>query len=140
MQIPSCTDCDSDIVKLSVPQIALVLIFAIVAFGVAKAENRFVVSIKLDFLEPSQQPSKEEFLLAAKRAFYTRNVEFKVVNERTVRGMYGRIEYEIRRLDNAVEVRWIGGITRDHSGAKIIDKHLNNIKRDLVYELGKYLL
>jgi hypothetical protein len=72
--------------------------------------------------------------------FHSRSVKFRVVDERTVRGVYNNIEYEIRRLDNAVQIRFVGGVNRDYKSAPIIDRHLNNLKRDLIYEPGRYLL
>ncbi len=123
---------------------AIVLI-AIAALNIANAAT-FVTSIKLDFLNPSQQPSTEEFLLAAKRTFHARRMEFEVVNERTVRGTYAGsighdgITYEIRRRDSGVEILFVGGISRDYKNAGVIDRHLNNLKLDIVYELGRYLL
>ena len=122
--------------------ITTALILAVFGYGTVKADTESKPSYtyrRLYFLDQSQQPSDEEFVLAAKRTFYRRNVEFRVINGRTVRGIYKRYEYEIRRLDNGVEIRYVGSVKGGNT-MSFITGPLDNLERDLVYELGRYLL
>ena len=57
---------------------AAAALLLVAASGIANADQ-LVTSIRLDFQNPSQQPSTEEFLLAAKRVFYFHKIEFEVV-------------------------------------------------------------
>ena len=116
----------------------MVVIFAIAALGNSNAEP-LARSVRIDFLDSDLQPSEEEFLLAAKRTFYTRGYGYTVINERIVRSADGNIVFEIRRLDNGVQIRYLDG-SDVMKKARIIDRYLNNLKLDLVYELAKYLL
>jgi len=117
----------------------MVMLFAIAALGNSNAEP-LARSVQMDFLDSDLQPSEEEFLLAAKRTFYTRGYGYTVINERTVRSVDKKTVFEIRRLDNGVQIRYFSGTDSVTSNARLIDRYLNNLKRDLVYELARYLL
>ena len=119
--------------------ITTALIFAFAAFSIANADTESGLSHRLVFLDQSQQPSAEEFVHAAKRTFYRRNFEFRVIDERTVRGLYKGGEYEIKRLDNGVEIGYVGKL-KSRDKEPLIMGRLRNLKRDLVLELSWYLL
>lgn len=130
---------------MNLPASRLFVVAVTLTFFVAahSADRQPVVSVRVDFPEFDQQPSDEEFLLAAKRAFYSRNLEFVVIDSHTVRAVVEKFRgyaLEIRRLDHAVEIRYVGDAAPEGRRIPEVERRLNNLKRDLVYELGAYLL
>ncbi len=90
-------------------------------------------------IELSQgKPSQQEFVLAAKRALYSRNYEIWSVDSDVVIGKYrGKVEMALILTDDAVILR-----NTDNGGVKFetIFKYLKNLRRDFVYELADYTL
>lgn len=114
---------------------------AILVMGAAAsaADSEFVDRIELEFPASTEGPTEEEFLLAAKRTFYRRGVDYRVISATVVEGIYKDYEkfrYEIRHLGGAVSIVWTG----TDKEKKKVDQHLRRFERDLKYELGKYLL
>ncbi len=96
--------------------------------------NANEIAIKLSQGKPTQQ----EFVLAAKRALYSRNYEIWSVDPDVVIGKYrGKVEMALILTDDAVILR-----NTDHGGVKLetISKYLNNLRRDFIYELANYTL
>ena len=123
---------------MQIRQLILIAIFAIGAAAAAVAAE-FVDRIELELPASMEGPSEEEFLLAAKRTFYRRGVDYRVISGTVVEGIYKDYEkyrYEIRHLDGAVSIVWTGTDREE----KKVDQHLRRFERDLKYELGRYLL
>lgn len=96
--------------------------------------NADEIAIKLSQGKPTQQ----EFVLAAKRALYSRNYEIWSVDQDVVIGKYrGKVEMALILTDDAVILR-----NTDHGGVKseTIFKYLKNLQRDFTYELADYTL
>lgn len=83
-------------------------------------------------------PDAREFTLAAKRSFYRRNYVISSSAHGTVTGVYkGQVKMEMILTDKGVIIRNL-----DPSGYRDnkIKGYLNNLERDLVYELAEYML
>jgi hypothetical protein len=86
----------------------------------------------------NENPTQQEFVLAAKKALYSRNYELRSVDPDVVIGMYrGKIEMALILIDRTVIVR-----NTDNGGANstTISKYLRNLRRDFTYELADYAL
>lgn len=83
-------------------------------------------------------PTQQEFVLAAKRALYSRNYELWSVHSGVVIGKYrGKVEMAFILGDEMVVIR-----NTDHGGVNTdtITKYLKNLRRDFMYELAKYTM
>lgn len=84
------------------------------------------------------KPSAAEFRLAAIRAFYKRNYEIWSIDPQRVTGRHkGSVKLEIILRDAAVVIRnATPGLLNDSNSRR----YLNNLKRDLIYELAAYMI
>ena len=117
----------------------LLAICALACLAEVSVAEEFVDSVQLKFAAAAGQPTEEEFVLAAKRTYFRRQLSYRVIDGRTVEGIYhdpAKFRYEIRLEEGAVSIVWTG----TDKNAKKVDRYLRHLQRDLTYELGKYLL
>ena len=117
--------------------IAIAALCVLAASGDADADRQ-PRSVQLDFIESAQQPSEVEFVTAAKKVFFRRSMEYRVINPNVVEGTWqGRYKFEFQLVEGAVKIVWIPD-SSPNSG--MVRGYFRNLERDLRYELGKYLL
>ena len=119
--------------------VTLILFFALSSLTETVAADEYVDSVRLDIPAAMGQPTEQEFVLAAKRTYFRRGLEYRVINGNTVEGIYNdpaKFRYEIRLEEGAVSIVWTG----TDKNAKKVFTYLRRLERDLTYELGKYLL
>ena len=117
----------------------LLLLLTLGAVIETAAADEYVDSVRLNIPASMGQPTEEEFVLAAKRTYFRRGLEYRVIDGNTVEGIYNdpaKFRYEIRLEDGAVSIVWTG----TDKNAKKVFTYLRRLERDLTYELGKYLL
>ena len=122
-------------------RLALTLIACLMLAGLGQtaAAAEYADSVRLNIPASLGQPTEDEFVLAAKRTYFRRGLDYKVIDGNTVQGIYNdpaKFRYEIRREEGAVSIVWTG----TDKNAKKVYTYLKRLERDLTYELGKYLL
>ena len=84
------------------------------------------------------KPTQKEFILAAKRTFFKRNYEISAVSTNKVTGVYKSwMSMDLILTDGAVIIRNTEPANND---TRKIKGYLNNLSRDLTYELAEYML
>ena len=117
----------------------LLLLFTLGGLVPTATADEYADSVRLNIPAGLGQPTEAEFVLAAKRTYFRRGLEYRVINGSTVEGVYNdpaQFRYEIRLEDSAVSIVWTG---TDKKPKKVYT-YLKRLERDLTYELGKYLL
>ena len=85
-------------------------------------------------------PTQEEFVLAAKRAFFKHHYEISpvIVGNRVIGTYKKKVVMEIILHDNMVIIR--NTAKGNNTNPNTIKKYLRTLRRDLTYELAKYML
>lgn len=84
------------------------------------------------------KPDLNEFTIAAKRAFYRRNYVPEVLGEGKVRGVYKNwMSMQMILTDKGVIIR---NTDPANYGESKLRGYLENLERDLVYELAEFML